>query len=61
MANETQSFSFVGFFFHTGKYLEWPLLYKSSVTLVLCNVPDSPAQLLVSTGDLCAVIKRHLI
>lgn len=48
-------------FFHAGKYLEWPLLCKSSTTQVLCDVPDSPAQLLLSTGNPCVDIKRNLI
>lgn len=58
---QTRPSPLVLYFFHTGKYLEWPLLPKSSMTEVLCNVPDSPAQLLLSAGDLWAVIKRNLI
>lgn len=31
------------------------------MTSVLCNVPDSPVRLILSAGDLCAIIRRNLI
>lgn len=31
------------------------------MTSVLRNVPDSPVRLILSAGDLCAIIRRKLI
>lgn len=51
----------VWYYFHAGKHLQWPLMCERSVTSVLRYAPDSPAQRLLSAGDLCAVSKRNLM